>query len=35
VLAGSFSLVNGASGPTLAVLNLDAAQAHTLRTFQH
>ena len=35
LLAGNFSLINGATGATLAVLNLDAAATHTLRTFQH
>ena len=35
LLAGNFSLVSGATGATLAVLNLDAAASHTLRTFQH
>ena len=35
VLPGSFSLVNAAAGPTLAVLNQDPAASHVLRTFQH
>ncbi|MEO6603396.1 MAG: hypothetical protein ABIQ16_26160, partial [Polyangiaceae bacterium] len=34
VLAGNFSLVNASTGPTVAVMNLDAAATHTLRTFQ-
>ena len=35
VLPGSFSLVNAATGPTLAVLSQDPAASHVLRTFQH
>ncbi len=33
VLAGNFSLINAATGPVLAVLNLDPSATHTLRTF--
>jgi hypothetical protein len=33
VLPGNFSLINAASGPTLALLDLDASAAHTLRSF--
>jgi hypothetical protein len=35
VMAGNFSLIDAASGATLAVLNLDPAAAHTLRSFVH
>jgi hypothetical protein len=35
VLPGNFSLLNGASGPTLAVMELAATATHTLRSFVH
>ena len=34
VLPGSFSVVNAATGPALAVLNQDAGASHILRSFQ-
>jgi hypothetical protein len=34
-MAGNFSLIDAASGPNLAVLDLDPAVAHTLRSFVH
>ncbi len=33
VLPGNFSLVNSATGPALAVMNLEASATHTLRSF--
>ena len=35
VTAGNFSLINGAAGQTLAVLDTSAGASHVLRTFQH
>ena len=34
-LPGNFSLINAATGPTLAVLNQDPSASHVLRSFQH
>jgi hypothetical protein len=35
VLPGSFSLVNAATGPALAIMSLEPTATHILRTFQH